>query len=51
MAYYGDKCLDEKCNECKDLLCSHDCHDVEIEIIGTVDANTGGITYKPGREP
>lgn len=30
MAYYGNKCIEEKCEKCKDLLCSHTCHNNKI---------------------
>ena len=26
MAYYSNECIEKKCGKCKDLLCSHKCH-------------------------
>lgn len=40
MSYYSNACLDSLCKECKDDLCGHDCHTVEVELLGTIYIDT-----------
>jgi len=37
MGYYSNACIHDICYRCKDGLCQHNCHDIEIELQGTIN--------------